>query len=309
MIAPLPRMVALNVTVAFVSFFALILDASPRATACDGTAESATKLGKVPVFTIQVEAADGKPLPNVTVVCIDPSTNADLEGTAIKGGNERLQTDAFGRFTFPLGRDNIFFVIANDQGFSLSQSFDLTNHPTMVVRPWGRIEGVRMNGHRPLPNQQLMFGLDWRCVGSLDIRDRLETGRNKATTDSQGRFVFEHVPPAVIQFYENHKHPDVWNRLLPLAEVKPGRTMQVRIETQGQTVVGRLELGAGLASDIDLKSCFGGLSPDVDWRKLREPREPMEIDTIEKRTKWWQDWYKSDIGRQHLEAFAVGTIF
>jgi len=101
----------------------------------------------------------------------------------------------------------------------------------------------------------------------------------------------------------------MWFGLLPLVDVKPGETTQVRIETQARTVTGRLELGAGLASDIDLKSCFGGLSPDVDWHKLREPREPMEIDTIEKRTKWWQDWCKSDIGRQHLEAFATGTIF
>jgi peroxiredoxin len=309
MIAQLSRMVVLNVTVALVSFLVLILDASPRATASEGTAESATKLGKVPVFTIQVEAADGKPLPNVTVVGIDPSTNADLVGTAIEGGSERLHTDAAGQFTMRLGGENIFFVIANDEGFSLSQSDDLTKHPTMVVRPWGRIEGVRINGHRPLTNQPLMFGLDWRGVGTLDIRDRLGTGRNTTTTDSQGRFVFEHVPLSVIQFYEDHKHPDLWHPLLPLVDVKPGETTQVRIETQGRTVTGRLELGAGLASDIDFKSCFGGLSPDVDWHKLREPWPPREIDTIEKRTKWWQDWYRSDIGRQHLEAFASGTIF
>ena len=300
----------MNVTLALVSFFALVLDASPRATASEGTVESVTKLGKAPVFTIQVKAADGKPLPNVTVVCIDPSTNASLEGTAIEGGNERLQTDAAGQFALPaVGGENIFFVIANDKGFSLSQSDDLTNHPTMVVRPWGRIEGVRINGGRPLPNQRLNYALDWRCVGSLEIRDRFGTGRNQATTDSQGRFVFEHVPPAIIQFYEEHKHPDAWHRLLPLVEVKPGETTQVKLETRGQPIIGRLELGAGLASDIDVKSCFGGLSPDVDWRKLREPLEPREIDTIEKRTKWWQDWYKSDIGRQSLEAMAAGTIF
>jgi hypothetical protein len=145
-------MVALNVTVALVLFFALILDASPQATASEGTVESVTKLGKLPVFTIQVKAADGKPFPNVTVVCIGPSTNTSLEGTVIEGGNERLQTDAAGQFTIPLGGENIFLVIAHDKGFSLSQSYDLTNHPTMVVRPWGRIEGVSMNGHRPLPN-------------------------------------------------------------------------------------------------------------------------------------------------------------
>src|SRR5580700_636244 len=109
MIAQLPRRVALNVTLALVSLSALILGASSGAIASEGTAESATKPGKVPVFTIQVEAADGKPLPNVTVVCIDPSTNADLVGTTIEGGNERLQTDAAGQFTIRSERENTFF--------------------------------------------------------------------------------------------------------------------------------------------------------------------------------------------------------
>ena len=101
------------------------------------------------------------------MVCIDSSTNATLKGTTVEGGSKRLHTDAAGQFTIPLGEENIFFVIANEKGFSLSQSRDLANHPTMIVRPWGRIEGVRMNRHRPLAGQRLQYNLNWMCIHDL----------------------------------------------------------------------------------------------------------------------------------------------
>jgi peroxiredoxin len=255
-------------------------------------------------LTVQVKTPDGKPLPNVTVVCIGPSTNTDLKGTTIEGGNKRVQTDAAGQFVVPSGNENIFLVIANDKGFSLSQSYDLTNHPTMVVRPWGRIEGARMNRNRPLANQRLMYYLDWRCIGSLDILHRFGISE-EATTDAHGRFVFEHVPPMGIVISEVHRYPaKLWFGLQPSVEVKPGETTQVKIETQGRTVVGHIELGAGLANNMDLTSCNGRLSADMDVDKFEAPKPPKGIDTIEKRTKFWQDWYNSDAGRQYFEAQA-----
>ena len=164
------KMVALKVTVALVSFFVLILEASPLAAAGEGTAESATKPAKP--LTVQVQAPDGKPAPNMTVVLLHPfdsSTNATLTGTTINGGGKRLQTDAAGQFTilpedFQSEWDNIFLVIANEKGFSFSQRDDLTNHPTMVVRPWGRVEGVRINRNRPLAGQRLRCSLHNLCI-------------------------------------------------------------------------------------------------------------------------------------------------
>ena len=267
-----------------------------------GAKISGVKSGKM--LTVQVKTPDGKPVPNVTVVCISPSTNANLKGTTIEGGSERLQTDAAGQFAIPSGGENIFFVIANDKGFSLSQSYDLTNHPTMVVRPWGRIEGVRMNWNRPLAGQRLMYYLDWKCIGSLDILHRFGISE-EATTDAHGRFVFEHVPPMEIIFSEIHGHPtNLWFGIRHPVEVKPGETTQVKIETQGRTVVGHIELGAGLANNIDPGSCNGRLSADMDVDKFEAPTPPKEIDTIEKRTKFWQDWYNTDAARQYFKAQA-----
>jgi peroxiredoxin len=84
-------------------------------------------------------------------------------------------------------------------------------------------------------------------------------------------------------------------------EVKPGETTRVTIETQGRTVVGHIERGAGLANNIDLSSCEGNLWSGMDVNKFM-PRPPREIDTIEKRTKFHQAWRNTDAGRQYVKA-------
>lgn len=273
--------------------------------ASKGTAAPGAKLQSM--FTVQVQTADGKPAPNLAVVCIDPSTNAILKGTTIEGGSEPLQTDGKGRFTLPLSGTNLVLAVVNDKGFGLAQSRDLANNPVMVVQPWGRIEGVRINRGRPLADQRLMFALDWQCVGE-DISNRVWT-RDEATTDARGRFVFEHVPPTEIFLLEPHKHPEnMWFRLEYL-KIKPGETNHLKIATQGRTVVGELALGAGLGGNVDLTSCFGGLDPDEGGPKPKEPEVPDQFDTPEQRMKFWQDWYKSDPGRQWLKELLGGSIF
>ena len=133
MMAQLPRIAAWNVTVALVSFLVLILDAAPQAKSSEGTAGAATKLGTLPVITIQVQTPDGKPLPKVTVVCIGPSAKATLNGTAIEGGSERMQTDAEGRFRLTLNGTNLAVAVAAQVGFNFSQSRDLANNSTIIV--------------------------------------------------------------------------------------------------------------------------------------------------------------------------------
>lgn len=258
-------------------------------------------------LTGQVKTPDGKPVPEVTVVCIDSSTNATLKGTTIEGGGKRLQTDAAGQFTISSGEENVFLAIANEQGFSLSQTFDLANHPTMVVRPWGRVEGLRINRDRPLAGQRLRCKLNWNCIQDLcpPFIFNLLGQPDEAMTDAQGRFVFDHVPPMVVGFSETHAHPpNIWFSLLHPVEVKPGETTRVTIETRGRTVVGHIEPGPGLPSNIDLTSCWGNLWTGMDANKFL-PRPPGEIDTIEKRTKFYQDWRNTDARRQFVKANAT----
>jgi peroxiredoxin len=305
MMAQLPRLIGLNVTVAVGSFLVVTLEASPQATGSEGTSESAAKVGKMPQWIIQVETANGKPLPKTTVVCIDPSTHAVLKGTTIQGGSERFQTDVHGRFSLPWNGTNVAVMVANDKGFSLAQGCDLIKSPAMVVRPWGRIEGRRINRGQPVVGQRLKYGLAMRFLVSEELQGTISVANEPVVTDSKGQFVFEFVPPVEIILLGMRRHPEKEFTILQLAEVEPGKTAQIEIATQGGTVVGHFELDPALAGGIDLLSFDGGLAPDMDMKKASLlPSIPKEFDTPERRAKWWRDWYQTDAGRQRVEMYS-----
>ncbi len=291
---------ALNVTVALVSVFALTLDA-PRAVASGGTPEFDTRLGKGAMLTVQVETTDGKPLPDVEVVSVDHSTAAHLKGASIEGGKKRFQTDAEGRFSLPQDGANIVLVVANEKGFSLAQSCDLIKSPTMVVRPWGRIEGRRTNRGQPVVGQRFRYRLAMSFLVSKELQG-IWIGAQPVVTDLEGRFVFEFVPPVDILFSAMQKRPEKGYGALQFFQVEPGKTNRIEIATQGRTVVGRLDLDPGLTNRIDLASQDFGFRPDMDTRKAAlTPSIAKEFDTPEGRAKWMRDWYHTDAGRQRLE--------
>jgi peroxiredoxin len=299
MIAQLSRMGVLNIAVALVSFVALTLDAFSQTS--EGTHEASPALRRPPFCVIQVETADGKPLSNAPVVCISPSTNACLKGTTIEGGSERFQTDFEGRFPLPWNDTKVVVMAANDTGFALAQSSDLVKNPTMIVRPWGRVEGRRTNRGQPVPGQLLRYRLAMSFLVGDELRGIGIIGQ-PVVTDSKGLFVFEHVPPVEILLSGRRKHPEKYYSALQLAQVEAGKTTRIEIATQGRTLVGHLDLDAALTNRIDFTSLHIGLQPDLDARKANlMPSIPEEFDTPEGRGKWMHVWYGTDAGRQHLE--------
>ena len=265
------------------------------------------------MLTVQVQTPDGKPMTNVSVVCIGQETNAALKGTIIEGGGQRLLTDGQGNVTLKWNGKNIGLMIASDNGFCLAQSRDLTNHTVLVVQPWGRIEGVRTDHNRPLPNHRLSLDIIGRCVDPpiqnlIDIDDQ-------ASTDSRGLFHFEHVPPIDLWIQDVQtwlgvaasNHPTVGCNIREI-DMQPGETKQVEIATQGRTVVGRIELGQELTGIIDLKSLDGsfGRGLSIDGVNLgKRTWVPAEFDTADQRAQWYHDWYKNtEAGRQRLSAIS-----
>jgi hypothetical protein len=275
-----------------------------------GQVATASGVKHAPTLRVKVQDPAGNPLTNVVVVCIGQETNAALKGCSIEGGGKRLTSDSQGLFDLECDGSNIALMVASDKGFCLAQSGDLTtNHDVLVVQPWGRIEGVRTDNKRLLSNHRLSLEIIGRCVdplvsNSIDLND-------ETTTDSRGRFVFEHVPPVEVWLQD----VQVWlgaqtNREPTVARVEeidmqPGQTQHVEISTHGRTVVGRIELAQELAGTIDsdsLDESLGrGLNPDgFDFRK--RTWVPAEFDTAEQRAKWYLEWFNTDAGRQRKDA-------
>jgi thiol-disulfide isomerase/thioredoxin len=306
MIGQATRMVAFNIK-GLILCLGLILAAPFLATASEGTAVSATN---APIITIQVQSADGKSLSHEFVVCLDLSTNAILNGTDIQGGGKRFLTDGEGRFNLPLNGKNVAVAVANTNGFCLMQTRDLVTHPTMMVQPWGRIEGVRLNRGQPLAGAGMSYGLVDPSLVSEDLeyvmQEAFAIRNNKALTDSEGRFIFEYVPPVEVSLRARQNKSYV---LINRIDVKPGETNRIKIATEGRTVVGHLELEAGLTNRLDWATGDVWLTPDMDARQVAVlPSIPAEFDTFKTRAKWWRDWTVSDVGRQYLDQFSRNRL-
>jgi peroxiredoxin len=300
MIAQLARMVEFNIT-GLILCLALILAVPPRLAASDGTVEFDANAPII--ITIQVQSADGKPLSHAIVVCVGRPTNAILNGATIEGGSQRFQTDGEGWFSLPLNGKNVAVAAANNNGFCLMQTRDLANHPTMIVQPWGRIEGVRLNRGQPLTNDRISYGLSSHFLVSedleYDMQEAFAIQDNKAVTDSEGRFIFEHVPPVEVTLRERHNQS---YGLIDGMDVKPGETNRIEIVTEGRTVLGHLKPEAGLTNRFDWATGDGWLTPDVDVRQVAQlPSIPAEFDTFETRAKWWRNWAGSAVSRQRLD--------
>ena len=245
---------------------------------------------------------ESMPVTNASVVCFDYWTRAGahLKDDTVEGGSQRYQTDAAGSLTLEWNGTNAGLMLAGKEGFGLAQTRDLANHPVLVVKPWGRIEGVRTDHGRPLAHHRLSLGIIGRCV-DLPIESAMDM-ENKTTTDNDGRFIFEHVPATEVWVQDvqawlganaDRKPTDV---RLAEVDVQPGETKHVEIATHGRAVVGRIELGPGVEALADLKTLdktlARGLRPR-DFNPGNRPWVPAEFDTPDKRAKWYLDWFAS----------------
>jgi thiol-disulfide isomerase/thioredoxin len=89
-----------------------------------------------------------------------------------------------------------------------------------------------------------------------------------------------------------------WSYLeLQSVEVKPGGTNAIQINFRGRVVIGNLKWDAVGSSNVNFSECNIALQPDVT-----PPQVPKEMDTPEKVQKWYQDWMKTDDGKQYADA-------
>src|SRR5262249_48113711 len=109
----------------------------------------------------------------------------------------------------------------------------------VTAQPWGRIEGTLRWGDKPGANQPI-----W--LSSLRPNDKpFINYLQEATTDLQGRFVFDRVAPGHTQVsWSPEGYLAAWDHVT----VGPGATVHVPLGDQGLPVVGRVALAPEVAS-------------------------------------------------------------
>lgn len=220
--------------------------------------------------------------------------NGKVFGPRSGPASRPVRTDKEGRFKLLAPTEPQQLLVWHEAGFAELDDAVLRRSPEITLTRWGRVEGTLKRGGQLAANEPvaLCFPSQWEQTGK-NVRMKQHFFINyQANTDSEGRFVFERVPPGelAVSRVEPVKRPDNYGMMLgdvfggcrlavgPLGE---GEKLNIDAGGNGRAVVGR----------------FNPTNAVSDWllsvvAKLPPIPYPPGLQTEEKQ-KWVSDWFWS----------------
>ena len=129
-------------------------------------------------------------------------------------------TEADGGFALEPELDMVEIVAVADEGFRLISIEQLATNSNIILEPWGKIKGVLHRAANLSSNEDLDLAFQGKHALSLQLH---------TTTDDQGRFAFDQVPPGPLQINGRNMVSErgwTWD---PLEKVtlKPGQELEL----------------------------------------------------------------------------------
>ena len=194
---------------------------------------------------------DGPPARGVTLYLSDMRNGVHLDGEKLKirenmGGSTRSTvTDDAGRFAFEPMIDAFSLIVVDDAGYLEKRLEDTSPNAELYLQRWGRVEGQLLIGARPGANESIRL---WPAHVPYEHHPREFAAVQfylNTTTDADGKFVFERVPPANVEVYHEPKVRDSRRGTVPMAQttkftLRPDETRHVTLGGKGRPVVGKI---------------------------------------------------------------------
>ena len=177
-----------------------------------------------------VVKADGQPAAGATLVLLTEGNSqyglADTALTAYGYNALEQKADDQGNFSFPpaLGMNGL--AAASPDGFARMSLAEFAAHETIKLQPFGRLTGNLKRASGPGTNEILDLMFADNEGGRINIQA-------SATTDLQGNFAFDHVPPGPLtlsyrQIVDPHNRG--WTtQPLGNVDLAPGQTLTTNI--------------------------------------------------------------------------------
>lgn len=199
--------------------------------------------------TVRVSLPDGTPAAAVEVGLVSAGAGLSLipGGFSLvnrQSGGAIVLTDRTGQFSLNADDEIKKVVAASPNGYAEKTRSELVADPTLVLQPWGRLEGTMMVQGNVATNSTV----------AIHLGDKDETGIStgfseyQTKTDAVGHFVFPQAPPGahrLVEVVEINAFPSpngkAWTTQ-PLTNVviNPGATTTITVSGAGQFVAGNL---------------------------------------------------------------------
>jgi hypothetical protein len=221
--------------------------------------------------------AAGQPVPGASVAL---TKDGSMGGTQVQFRKGRLTgsgrdttivtTDAEGKFTLGSPPETGGLVIAAaDAGFARSTVDEVRHTGRLVLQEYGRIEGSIKIAGAPSAGQEFMFSL-------MNIGVNLDWESYRTTSDADGKFSFEKIPPGEGELVRLIKtSPSSWmHSHKTTVTVAPGQTAPVSFGAEGAVINGqvRLEIPPGEGEEFNFSGSLNSKMPAFN-QKFATPAE------------------------------------
>jgi peroxiredoxin len=275
---------------------------------------------------------DGQPAAGVTVYLADMRNGVYVDGEKMQvrertyPGTRSTRTDDAGKFSFPPQVDAYAVIVVDDAGYLEAKVGDLAPAKEVRLQPWARVEGRLMIGSQPGANESVRL---WPAHVPYANHPRSFPPLGlflRTTTDQEGEFVFERVPPMAVEVYHEPKVRDSRTGSIAMSQttrfsLKPGEKREVTLGGKGRPVIGRVAVN-GYEGRIDWRADVQSLElivpepaglPDLQafYKEFNKSHEAAKTEDekkavraeLERRHKEAEDqrraYYASEAGRQH----------
>jgi len=243
--------------------------------------------------------AAGEPVAGAEVSLIQPSRGGRLDDRGrfqVMETSPQTQSDDQGRFTFEPVEGTFSLLAQGPAGYAVVTSEAFGHDARVTLRPWGRIEGTFRQAGKAMARARLNVDGSWPDTSQGNPYVRFTA---RATTDDQGRFVFDQVAAGasfityrpgleMTRFVLNGCHyieSTDWS----VPSVEPGQVLTLALGDVGRPVVGRIAPppAANAPADFDMSLVTGTLMTASDQPPVEWP-EACEEMSVEQRTAWYK---------------------
>ncbi len=248
----------------------------------DGTVTAMVRLKPRSALVGIIVDADGRPVAGAAVAVT--RTDREWESLFLVGGRLRANsdmakvtaTDEAGQFEISSPPETGVMIAVGEPGFASVPLAEVRASGTVMLRPFGRVEGIVKVGGKPVAGEELM----------LQLPIQTDFNGYRAVTDAEGLFAMEgRIPPGKVTLV----------RMVQIAPgcatsshdtevtVEPGRTTHVTLGNTGAVVRGRVRFETSLPPDRGVVT-RGELS-------MPEPRfpdglTPDQVDAYAESAEW-----------------------